>query len=351
MKKALLLMMATAVSYCSFGTIDTLRNFVTNCQLDSPQATVYHGGFVVGMNNLNFQGAAESYDGTKYSTPAVVTKLISTWTHKRPGSSSALTSLHVTFKLWNTVDSSSRSATGTGLDSVTFFPGAKAADSIDVTANLIAMNSYPPPIGTGVQNFNVTSLNGAIPVQNSHFFVGYTMSTYNIASSVDTIGLCAAQHNLTVTKGHEDYRTKRGTHYLDSTRNCFLDGSGNWQDYYFTIGGAANANFFLCIVPVLSVTPASVGGVTRNNLSMYACYPNPAVNNTNIKFGLKNSADVTITIMDVTGRVINTIQQSKLASGDHIVPVSTSSLTTGNYIYMIQTSEGDALAGNLSVTK
>jgi hypothetical protein len=55
--------------------------------------------------------------------------------------------------------------------------------------------------------------------------------------------------------------------------------------------------------------------------------------------------------MDMTGHSINTISESGLSAGEHIVPVNTSALPAGNYLYIIHTSGGDGIASKMTVIK
>jgi len=66
---------------------------------------------------------------------------------------------------------------------------------------------------------------------------------------------------------------------------------------------------------------------------------------------LKNAADVTITIMDMQGKSIGIIQRPSLNAGAHAVQVQTAGMAAGNYIYMVRTSDGDGMAGRLTVTR
>jgi len=62
-------------------------------------------------------------------------------------------------------------------------------------------------------------------------------------------------------------------------------------------------------------------------------YPNPFNPVTNIVFKLNNSANVTLKVYDVTGRMITELVNSKLAAGIHNVQFNANNLNSGLYFY------------------
>ena len=55
--------------------------------------------------------------------------------------------------------------------------------------------------------------------------------------------------------------------------------------------------------------------------------------------------------MDMQGRTIKTKQLPALVSGEHIIDLSTTDLNSGNYIYSIITSTGDAIASQMMIVR
>ena len=104
--------------------------------------------------------------------------------------------------------------------------------------------------------------------------------------------------------------------------------------------------------PIVKVgTPVSVKGITRNNLTFFGNYPNPATDMTNIKFSLVNSTSVTVTIMDMAGHTVNIINKANLAAGENTITVNTSSLPSGDYLYIVHTASGDGIASKMTIAK
>ncbi len=60
-------------------------------------------------------------------------------------------------------------------------------------------------------------------------------------------------------------------------------------------------------------------------------YPNPFVNNVTFNFHIADNANVTIQILDVTGKVVGSVTPGKLSAGDHKTQWSSSSLAVGSY--------------------
>jgi hypothetical protein len=88
-----------------------------------------------------------------------------------------------------------------------------------------------------------------------------------------------------------------------------------------------------------------VAGNTDNGLSLY---PNPAVNDLNIKYQSKTSNNVTIRVIDGLGRIIYR-QQKNLAGGQ--TTISTSNFETGTYYLVVQEEEGKMVAKKFVVVK
>ena len=74
-------------------------------------------------------------------------------------------------------------------------------------------------------------------------------------------------------------------------------------------------------------------------------YPNPFSTSTTIRFGLTNSADVTVDVFDLSGRRIATILEGRIAAGVQEISwngtsESGSAVAAGTYLYRIATSDG-----------
>ncbi len=91
--------------------------------------------------------------------------------------------------------------------------------------------------------------------------------------------------------------------------------------------------------------PSSVNqGVAASGLRLMQNVPNPAEGNTIINFFLPTSGEVTLEVLDVTGRQVIVLANGYVPAGEHSAMFSTNSIAKGVYIYRLR-------AGNESVTK
>ncbi|MEZ5018233.1 MAG: T9SS type A sorting domain-containing protein [Flavipsychrobacter sp.] len=99
-------------------------------------------------------------------------------------------------------------------------------------------------------------------------------------------------------------------------------------------------------------SPASIGQTailegSRNTASMY---PNPATAQTNLAVKMNKGGEVSIKIIDITGRVVASQNLGYQATGEHNLPVDISTLAPGAYMYQAQLGD-NMTSGKLSVTK
>lgn len=82
----------------------------------------------------------------------------------------------------------------------------------------------------------------------------------------------------------------------------------------------------------------SAGNILKQN------YPNPFTGSTEISYDLGNAADVSIEVMDMTGRVVKNLDEGMQPAGSHSIQLDASGLNSGVYFYTLK-------AGNYSETK
>ena len=64
-------------------------------------------------------------------------------------------------------------------------------------------------------------------------------------------------------------------------------------------------------------------------------FPNPATDYTNLVLNLKQSADVTVMIRDINGRLVNQLKYNRLAAGKREIRINTSDLSGGTYLISV----------------
>lgn len=97
-------------------------------------------------------------------------------------------------------------------------------------------------------------------------------------------------------------------------------------------------------------TISSVSNDAATNGYSVSTYPNPANNQTTISFVLPVQSNVALTIVDGNGRTVSTVLTQHFDAGTYTVPVSTSTLASGMYTYVLQAGNTRTV-GQMSVVK
>ena len=79
--------------------------------------------------------------------------------------------------------------------------------------------------------------------------------------------------------------------------------------------------------------------ILPDNFMMYENYPNPFNSSTKIRFALSNSAHVTIKILDILGKEIETLVHGRYEPGYHDVIWNAENCSSGIYFYVIQADQ------------
>jgi hypothetical protein len=89
-----------------------------------------------------------------------------------------------------------------------------------------------------------------------------------------------------------------------------------------------------------SPTTAGVKSNQSSSFSLEQNYPNPFNPSTTIRYTLDRSSHVTLTVFDMMGRTVQTLDNGLRAAGSHQVHFDASGLASGSYICRIQTDLG-----------
>jgi hypothetical protein len=289
-------------------------------------------GAYYGLNRSGFTGYAERYDVANADTTIKILGVVARF----GGVYNTASTKTVTFKVWD----QSAAVPVTPTVSLVGFPNNQLAASAAIPVTNLGMGN-----GSAPDTAKAYALTTATNYLTSAFFVGYEVSYDTLHISGDTLGLYS---NLDGERHTSlGYVSNGDTTYI--TQNVIKALDGQWYDNYLEVYNIFN---HLDIYPIAVIqTPTSVSNITKGGLTFFGNFPNPAVNSTNVKFSLKNTTDVTVQIMDMNGRVLNTINQSKLSAGEHTIAVETSALASGTYLYVIRTAEGDGMASQLTIVK
>lgn len=94
----------------------------------------------------------------------------------------------------------------------------------------------------------------------------------------------------------------------------------------------------------------AVGVVEQeNSIGSFDVYPNPAQDNTMVEFSLDNEDNVTLEVMDLTGKIVQSVYTGSLAAGTHRYPVNVAELSSGIYLVRLMSGEGNYLTRKLIV--
>ncbi|HTN17015.1 MAG TPA: DUF4331 family protein [Chitinophagaceae bacterium] len=96
--------------------------------------------------------------------------------------------------------------------------------------------------------------------------------------------------------------------------------------------------------------PLSVNnlGLSAPQIAMVA-YPNPFKTSLNFKYKLVSKGNVQLTIMDVNGKLVQSLPQGNVAAGDYIVDFNGSNLVAGNYF--VKLSVNGAVMNTTKIVK
>ncbi|MEI8135490.1 MAG: choice-of-anchor D domain-containing protein [bacterium] len=95
---------------------------------------------------------------------------------------------------------------------------------------------------------------------------------------------------------------------------------------------------------------SAVKEVASNGFSLEQSYPNPTQGKTSFTFVTPTESEVRITLVDLTGRTLETLISGRVSGGEHLVNFDASHLTSGTYIYMFE-SGATKLSKQFIVTK
>lgn len=166
------------------------------------------------------------------------------------------------------------------------------------------------------------------------------------------IGLVDAQQNLTlsdtlhialslITLNQQDgvyLRTDAG----DSVSGSFLFEQTNEQDIWsaVTAQNGATSRLWMNVVYDIEVSNEHVDELQPKEFTLKQNYPNPFNPATNITFTTAERGMVTLEVYDMLGRKVATLVQDNLSAGTHTRVFEAENLSSGIYLYRLQTIKG-----------
>lgn len=126
----------------------------------------------------------------------------------------------------------------------------------------------------------------------------------------------------------------------------YMDYSNDACLYMFTPGQATRMRAVLNTsrITIKASAASNCGtniGIEENNINDFNIYPNPAKESTTIEFSLNSAADVSYTLVSITGQVIAEVSAQEYGVGNHSITINTTELTNG--IYYLSFRAGNAI--------
>ncbi len=97
-------------------------------------------------------------------------------------------------------------------------------------------------------------------------------------------------------------------------------------------GGEFGNEFY---IDDLNISSNNVGINEVSTVTYFDLFPNPAQDNSTIKFAVKESQQVKISITDLNGRIVQQISDETFSQGEHVVAFSTAELASGMYLVTV----------------
>lgn len=294
------------------------------------------------------------------------------------GATTSCGALPLEIKLQNNGTSPLTAATIVAMD------GANQVASVNWTGNLATYDIATVTVGTiTVSNnmnltFNITSadqntanntltqaISMATPANSNNITIALvtdrygsetTWKVYNSSNAVVAQGgpygpdlstnTTTTQTPVNVTLPQGCYRFEILDSYGDGI--CCAYGAGS-----YTVSAGANQLFtggqFLSEEEkMFNVTTTSVN---ENDLFSYVnVFPNPVRENAYINIGLSKSESVKVSVYNVVGEMVYSIDKGEMTEGDHQIDVNTASFAAGVYMVKIETGSG-AVTKKITVSK
>ena len=192
----------------------------------------------------------------------------------------------------------------------------------------------------GIYNVTTNFSPALIMPANKTFWAGFTL-TY---AAGDSAGLVTSNDFKPgdapgVTGNFPQAQNYTFEQWSDNSWNSVNDGTSNsWQ-----------SDIAFAIYPLVDFSFSSVNENSNNINSLYN-YPNPANGMTMISYEIGQTANVSITVCDIAGKKLLTLNEDKQTAGSHLVKMDVSSLANGMYFYTLTSGE-NKMTKSLAIVK
>jgi hypothetical protein len=189
------------------------------------------------------------------------------------------------------------------------------------------------PFALGKLFLNNADSNSTKPLYNYLLFDSTGVVTENFTIYVQTRNLVDAESDFMAV-----WANNQGDGKSESRSTLILYNNGwmiaNFSDLNIDMGGGLRPDFDVLLLPVIEKEmtasvdePLTIHGITLNGI-----YPNPIKENASIKISTDVGSELSVDIIDLGGRVVKSIYNSRIESGDIQIDFNTQEISAGTYL-------------------
>jgi hypothetical protein len=230
-----------------------------------------------------------------------------------------------------------------------------------------AINNFDGGVVTIIDNPDQSSYNNSARVGHMVKNAGAVWggSYINLSENLDLVTYPEISVTVWAPKTNSTLLLKienSGNPALNFEKNMTIPIDGMWTEVKFDMSGANMANTYDRIVLIFDLGTAGDGGPDFtwlfDNISYSAVatdineateelptsvrlnhnYPNPFNPTTQIQFSLPTSENVRLDVFNTVGQLVATVVNGSYTAGEHTVTFDASTLSSGLYVYRLQTS-------------
>lgn len=124
-----------------------------------------------------------------------------------------------------------------------------------------------------------------------------------------------------------------------------------WSDnawYTFNAATSWGVRIDMAFLPVIDNSTSDINEHDFVNGIRMENFPNPAEDVVNIEYEINVNADVAIKVLDMTGRIVKTVDLGNKTAGQYKTRISTNGMDAGMYFYMLE-ADGKRLAKRMMI--
>ncbi|MEO8734511.1 MAG: T9SS type A sorting domain-containing protein, partial [Flavobacteriales bacterium] len=198
-----------------------------------------------------------------------------------------------------------------------------SSSDVGVEVNAQLLDATRAPIAE--TSYHILSTDDLSPIGGSNFVTLYFDSPYQLQAGSDY---------LVVLQHFGGASVMVGTSGLSIPQSSLL------------YRGSEATWYSISTTPMVRLEVNNFDGITENEINngvgLGQSSPNPAMSTAQIEYSVKRTVNVTLELLDVSGKPIRTLAAGSTVPGTHKVDVDTRALAAGVYYYTLRTSDAVA---------